>query len=434
MVRRLTVLTVLLLSGRARAVDPCGADVKAFCSDVKPGGGRVNKCLVEHQSQAAPACQAKLETQAKKAKELIAEFWDACSTDTQRLCATVRPGENRLLTCLTRNDYNLSARCAVEVAKFDTAREKVRQLQTACRPEAQRLCADSLSQAGELLSCLQENQAELSPACKEQEPGIAGEAATIVDTVNTMTSQARIEDTVAILQGLNSVAFSRNQIAMSFDYLQSPGAKPANLDQITLNPLLVFGKGNQFAVSVKVPVAALFPDPVQPPTPQPPATSGVAAVNTAFGWAFYARGSVRQYAALSLQWNSASEASIGSPWVLTPVYAIAAGLAGWVSLTTELSWSHSVGNVGNYPGVNLLSLRPILVFNLPSTTFLSVDTKLGWDFLKQIFVPVIRFQGGKLIGRDLSISAWYQVTLNTVGRQDAFNFGVGFNFSYFFDW
>jgi hypothetical protein len=423
-----------LLSGRARAVDPCGDDVKAFCSDVKPGGGRVNKCLVVHQSQASPACQAKLETQAKRAKELIAEFSDACSSDTQRLCANVRPGGGRMLKCLTRNDYTLSPRCAAEVAKIETAREKVNQLETACRPEAQRLCASSMSEAGDLLSCLQENQAELSPACKALDPGIASESASVVDTVDTMTSEARIEDTVAILQGLNSVAFSRNQIAMSFDYLQNPAAKPANLDQITLNPLLVFGKGNQFAVSVKVPVAALFPDPVHPPAPQPPAVSGVAAVNTAFGWAFYARGSVRQYAAVSLQWNSASEASIGSPWVLTPVYALAAGLAGWVSLTTELSWSRSVGNVGSYPGVNLLILRPILVFNLPSTTFLSVDTKLGWDFLKQIFVPVMRFQGGKLIGRDLSISAWYQVTLNTVGRQDAFNFGVGFNFSYFFDW
>ncbi len=432
---RLALLGMCLLAITARAEDPCGEDVRHFCPDVKPGAGRVNKCLEEHEAQVSQACRVKLEADTERVRALIAEFSDACQDDSQRLCATVRPGEGRMLTCLTRNDYALSPKCLAEVTKLDSARGKVLALQRQCQPDAERLCPKAMAHAGELLACLEDNQADLSPACKAANPSIASEAATFVDTVDEMTSKERIQDTVAILQGLNTVAFSRNQLGLTFDYLQGVAGKPVNLDEITFNPLLVFGRGNEFAIQVKVPVGALFPD-VPPGTAGPSAVSGVGDINTAFGWAFYAHGSVRQYLALALQWNSSSVAALGAPWVITPVYALAVGLAGWVSLTTEVSWNHSLGNVGTYPGVNLLVVRPILVFNLPSTTFLSVDTKLGWDFLHQVFVPVMRFQGGKLIGRDrdLSISAWYQLALNKVGQQDSFNFGVGFNFSYFFDW
>ncbi len=434
-VQKLTLLGICLVALTARAGDPCDDDVKHFCAEVKPGSGRVNKCLEEHEAQVSQACRVKLEADTARVKSVIGEFSGACRSDAERVCANVRPGAGRIPTCLTRNDYALSPQCFAEVKKVETAREKVVALEKECKPDAERLCAKSMAHAGELLACLQANQADLSPGCKAENPGIASEAATFVDTVDEITSQERVEDTVAILQGLNTVAFSRNQLGFTFDYLQGVAGKPANLDEITFNPLLVFGHGNEFAIQVKVPVGALFPN-VPPGEPGPSAVSAVGDVNTGFGWAFYAKGGIRQYLALALQWNSSSEAALGGPWVLTSVYALAVGLAGWVSLTTELSWSHSLGNVGTYPGVNFLVLHPILVFNLPSTTFLSIDTKLGWDFIHQVFVPVMRFQGGKLIGRDhdVSISAWYQVTLNHVGQQDSFNFGVGFNFSYFFDW
>jgi hypothetical protein len=48
----------------------------------------------------------------------------------------------------------------------------------------------------------------------------------------------------------------------------------------------------------------------------------------------------------------------------------------------------------------------------------------------------MKFQGGKIFGRErnVSIAAWYQLALNTVGQKDSFNYGVGFSLSYFFDW
>ena len=426
---RLTLLVVPLLATAAWAQQPCADDVKKFCANVQPGSGRVNGCLEQHHSELSPVCLAKFDADMKKAKVIISEFYDACGEDVGRVCSNVQPGAGRLLKCLVRNDYALSPTCLGTVNKLEAARQKMEGLRRQCEPDVKKLCSRATAHAGELLACLEANRAELSPACRAADPAFASEAASLVDTVDEMTSEARIQDTVAILQGLNTVAFSRNQLSFSFDFFQHVTNKPLNVDSLTFSPLLVFGPNNEFAVQVKVPVAAAFPM-------EGSAVSGVANVNTAFGWAFYAHGSIRQYAAIALQWNSASVASLGAPWVLSPVYALAVGLAGWVSLTTELSWNKSLGAPSPYPGVNLLVVRPILVFNLPSTTFLSIDAKLGWDFLGAIFVPILRFQAGKLIGRDrdLSLSAWYQVNLNTVSRGETFDFGVGFAFSYFFNW
>jgi len=431
MVAGLTLALVRAAGPDTGATVPCATDVVQFCSDVKPGGGRIVRCLEEHEEKLTETCRAKLAAEQQKSKRYVAEFLDSCHSDVERLCVGVRPGGGRQIKCLTTHDYELSPRCSDELNKLGAARDRVDQLKRVCGADANRLCPDVLGHAGDVLACLKENKDQLSPACRSQDPGLALEAATLVDTVEEMTSQARLEDTLEILQGLNSVAFSKNQITFSYDYLQGVGALPANANTLTFNPLFVFGPSKQFAVQLKVPVAAVFPTQAGHPT-----VSGIADVNTAFGWAFWVRGNFRQYLAASLQWNSASEPLVGAPWVFSPVYAFTLGLTPWLSLTTELVWAKSFGHLGNYAGVNLLVLRPILVVNLPSLVFVAVDTRFGYDFIKDIFVPLMRFQGGKLIGRDrnVSIAAYYQLSLNTVGKQDSFDFGVGASLSYFFDW
>jgi hypothetical protein len=50
-------LGVVLLSSPAAAQDmPCGDDVKRYCADVAPGGGRLMACLKGHEKQLSPAC------------------------------------------------------------------------------------------------------------------------------------------------------------------------------------------------------------------------------------------------------------------------------------------------------------------------------------------------------------------------------------------
>jgi len=47
--------------------EACQADYKALCNGIQPGGGRVLKCLQEHQDQVSKECLSALE-QAKAAR------------------------------------------------------------------------------------------------------------------------------------------------------------------------------------------------------------------------------------------------------------------------------------------------------------------------------------------------------------------------------
>lgn len=39
---------------------PCAADIKAYCTDIEPGEGRVAACIKEHIGDFSPACKVRL--------------------------------------------------------------------------------------------------------------------------------------------------------------------------------------------------------------------------------------------------------------------------------------------------------------------------------------------------------------------------------------
>ncbi|MGE3154103.1 MAG: cysteine rich repeat-containing protein [Nitrospiraceae bacterium] len=44
----------------------CGDDVKRFCQEVKPGGGRIVQCLEEHAKDLSQDCSKLMEKRAQK--------------------------------------------------------------------------------------------------------------------------------------------------------------------------------------------------------------------------------------------------------------------------------------------------------------------------------------------------------------------------------
>jgi hypothetical protein len=63
-----TALALVALTATAFAQTPtaeqraaCGADVKKFCSNVTPGGGRLIKCLSEQKDKVSAACRKSLQ-------------------------------------------------------------------------------------------------------------------------------------------------------------------------------------------------------------------------------------------------------------------------------------------------------------------------------------------------------------------------------------
>jgi hypothetical protein len=418
-----------LLASPAYAEDPCAADVKQLCADVPPGAAGVHDCLKKNEKKLSAACRDRLVADTLKAKRLTQEFAEACRRDTEELCAGLLPGGGRIIQCLDEHQVELSPSCRNEVGWITEASLKISTLKRACKADVDRLCPGVPAEAGAMLSCLQANEDQLSSECNASDIRLAVGAAGIVDAIAELTQEDRIKEALEILQGIDSVAFSRSQILFQFDNFQGLAGR-ANSDRFLFNPQFVFGGRNQFSFQVKVPVSAVFPD----ATGAAPQT-GLGDIITAFAWAFYLHGQIGQYLSIGLQSPTAPAYALGAPWAVEPTYAIAIGLARWISLTTQLTWIRSFAR-GSYPEVNVLLPEPILVVNLPGRTFVALDTKLGINLIDGSFVPVMKGVFGLFLDprKTVSISAWYQASLTSEAVAQSFKFGVGVGLAYYFDW
>lgn len=93
------------------ASEACAPDVKKFCAAIEKGGGRIVKCLKDHQADLSDACKAQLTAvQAHQGEH------KACAADAQKLCGEVQPGEGRIAKCLKQHEADLSAACKQERA------------------------------------------------------------------------------------------------------------------------------------------------------------------------------------------------------------------------------------------------------------------------------------------------------------------------------
>jgi len=424
------VLSNLGPGSRANAEDPCAEDIKQLCPNVKPGSGRVLTCLQQNEPKLSVACREKIQADALKARALVLEFGRACRADVDQFCAGVDPGGGRVIGCLNRHQLELSSSCQAEMTRLAEARERVAAFRAACQADVESMCKSVSTQAGPLLDCLQEHEGRLSSECRAADFRPVAEAASLVDLVERTTSQEHIRESLQILQGLDSVAFSRSQILFQFDSYQDLANK-GNGGRLLFNPQFVFGHRGEFALQVKMPVSAVYTY-----APGAPTQFGLGAVATAFAWNFLGEGRVRQYLAIGLQIETASTVAIGGPWAGTLSYAIGAALQNWLSMTAQVQWIHSLGSGSTYPAINLLYVEPILAANLPGRAFLALDTRLGWDFQTGTFIPIMKGLAGLYMDRQksLSVSVWYQAALSHPAANEFFKYGVGLGLAYFFDW
>jgi hypothetical protein len=102
-----------------RLVNACETDIQTYCSQVKPGNGRILHCMAAHEDKISGQCEYSLYQAAALLEQLtvaIAYVASACKTEIQTLCANVEPGEGRILACLDNHQENVGADCTKAIA------------------------------------------------------------------------------------------------------------------------------------------------------------------------------------------------------------------------------------------------------------------------------------------------------------------------------
>jgi Cysteine rich repeat len=96
----------------------------------------------------------------------------ACKTDVEKLCKDVKPGEGAIATCLKQNEASVSPGCKEAMAQ---AHAKMQALTEACASDAQQYCKDVKRGHGRVLRCLKDNEAKLSEGCRAAMQSAHGE-------------------------------------------------------------------------------------------------------------------------------------------------------------------------------------------------------------------------------------------------------------------
>jgi hypothetical protein len=110
-------------AGIAKLETACSEDIKKYCSNVTPGGGRVLHCMQAYEDKISPKCgyaeqEAALNLQmtADRLKEAVV----ACNDEIVKFCGKVQPGQGRVAQCLIANKASASAQCAGAIQQLQT--------------------------------------------------------------------------------------------------------------------------------------------------------------------------------------------------------------------------------------------------------------------------------------------------------------------------
>ena len=95
-------------------VKGCDKELKTFCKDVTPGEGRGLACLYAFSDKLSPQCEYALydaAAQLERAVNALAYAANECRDDLTKFCSDIKPGEGRLLKCIEKNDAKVTKRC-----------------------------------------------------------------------------------------------------------------------------------------------------------------------------------------------------------------------------------------------------------------------------------------------------------------------------------
>ena len=115
-------LFMLPQSGRAQGVlEACEAQIEQYCSAVTPGNGRLISCLYAHEDHLDETCANTISDIGDIMDHVFATIRDAmatCAPDIEKQCPNTQFGGGRIMTCLQENSADITTECRAVVDTF----------------------------------------------------------------------------------------------------------------------------------------------------------------------------------------------------------------------------------------------------------------------------------------------------------------------------
>ena len=89
----------------------CADDIEKYCKEIKPGGGRILNCLKTREAELSVSCRGKI----RELQGIITACEQACSGDIAQFCKDIQPGGGRIIKCLREHDKELSPSCTAKL-------------------------------------------------------------------------------------------------------------------------------------------------------------------------------------------------------------------------------------------------------------------------------------------------------------------------------
>jgi hypothetical protein len=92
----------------------CDKEITTYCKEVTPGDARVLACLYAHEDKLTGQCEYALYdavSQLERALTALTYVANECRDDLTKFCSDIKPGEGRLLQCIEKNDTKVTTRC-----------------------------------------------------------------------------------------------------------------------------------------------------------------------------------------------------------------------------------------------------------------------------------------------------------------------------------
>jgi len=152
--------------------EACKEDVNKLCADIEPGDGRIHECLVANKAQLSPSCKReedRLQTIESTDVRLRPGF-KSCKEEVDVYCKDVKPGQGRVFRCLQANlmESDFSDGCKSEVERQQSKMSANWKMDPGvaekCKEDVNKVCAAAKNShgGGMVLKCLAENHDSLS--------------------------------------------------------------------------------------------------------------------------------------------------------------------------------------------------------------------------------------------------------------------------------